>query len=339
MKKWFPLDGDTFVTKEGFVFYAFGYEHPKDRVLAFLKYIPSGLKSHFPIRFLRKSWRLGSIKLARPEKLYTAQNFQKILDSLRNSFPQYVYYCPFREKELVSVPRRSIKRIYVAKECLQQLFKKRKKDYLQKLALELISLLSTESDVPLEDFGIHGSIALNMHTEKSDIDLVVSGSQNFRSLEQAVQKLVEKGTARYIFAKKLDIARKYRGRYRGKIFVYNAVRKKGEINLIYGAQKFLSVKPVKFCCEVVADFEAMFRPAIYKIANYQPLDSNSELAKDEVPNDVVSMIGYYRNVAKVGERIRVSGTLERVENLETGKAHYQVVIGTGNRSDEHIWLL
>ena len=41
MENWKPRDGDTFVTKEGFIFYVFGYEHPPNRVFAFLKYIPS----------------------------------------------------------------------------------------------------------------------------------------------------------------------------------------------------------------------------------------------------------------------------------------------------------
>ena len=29
-------DGDTLLMKEGFIFYVFGYEHPYNRVLAFL---------------------------------------------------------------------------------------------------------------------------------------------------------------------------------------------------------------------------------------------------------------------------------------------------------------
>ena len=69
MKAWFPMDGDAFVTRENFVFYVFGYEHPKDGVLSFLKYIPSKLRPYFPLRFLRQSWKLGSIELVRAEKL------------------------------------------------------------------------------------------------------------------------------------------------------------------------------------------------------------------------------------------------------------------------------
>jgi len=339
MKAWIPRDGDTLVTKEGFVFYVFGYEHPKNRVLSFLKYIPFQSKPHFPIRFLRQKWKIGNVELARPEKLYTAQNYQRLLETLRSTFPQYIYFCPNRGKEVISVPLEHVEKVYVPKECLQRLFEKKRKDRLQKLASELISLLSTESKVSLEDFGIHGSIALNMHTAKSDIDLVVYGSKNFRNLEKAIDKIVEEGRLKYIFTKKLDRARKHRGRYKGKIFVYNAVRKTGEINVQYENHKYVPMRNVTFSCEVVDDNEAMFRPAIYQIKNYQPLDSTSKLVEDEVPSRVVSMIGYYRNVARHGKKIKVSGTLERVENIETGEAKYQVVVGTGTREDEHVWPL
>jgi len=339
MKAWIPRDGDMFITKDNFIFYVFGYEHPMGGILSFLKYIPSELKSQLPLRFLKKHWKLGKVKLVRPEKLYTAQNFQKLLETFRNKFPQYVYSCPFRGKEVIGVPLGLIKKVYVPRECLQGLFENKRKDRLQKLALELVSLLSTESSVLLEDFGIHGSIALNMHTMKSDIDLVVYGSQKFRSLEGAINKLVEEGLLKYIFTKRLDRVRKHRGRYKDKIFVYNAVRKVEEIAFNYGDHKYFPLKPILFSCKVVDDAEAMFRPAIYYITNYQPHDSTSELEKNEIPTKVVSMIGYYRNVARRGERIKVSGTLERVENVETGEAHHQVVIGTGTREDEYIWLL
>jgi predicted nucleotidyltransferase len=83
----------------------------------------------------------------------------------------------------------------------------------------------------------------------------------------------------------------------------------------------------------------MFRPAIYKIADYEPANEASVLDEEKIPDLVVSMIGCYRNVARRGGRIRVSGTLERVENLETGQIFHQVVVGTGASEEEHIWPL
>lgn len=339
MKKWTPRDGDAFLTRESFLFYTFGYEHPRGRVFSFLKYIPSKLKTHFPIRFLERRWKLGKVELVRPEKIYTAQNFQRLLATFRKGFPQYVYLCQYRGKEVISSPLKLIKGVYVPRDCLQALFERERRDHLQELALELVTFLSDESGVPLEDFGIHGSIALGMHTVESDIDLVVYGSRNFRSLEKAVDSLADEGALSFVITRRFDRLRKHRGRYRDKIFVYNAVRKFEEIASKYGECRYSPVKPVTFLCKIVDESEAMFRPAIYQIENYKPLDSTSKLGKSEIPTKVLSMIGMYRNVGRCGDSVRVSGTLERVKSVNDGDLHYQVTVGTGTRHDEYIWPL
>ncbi len=205
------------------------------------------------------------------------------------------------------------------------------------MAVELATLLSTASGVPLEDFGVHGSIALNMHTGKSDIDLVVYGARNFRRLEKAVDKLVNEKKLKYYYSHQLDKLRKHKLKFKGKNFVYTAVRKPEEITFKYGDHKYLQVKPVAFNCTVTDDSQAMFRPAIYRITDYSPLNPTSEIPKDQKPSTVVSMIGLYRNVARKGEQTEVSGFLERVEHVKTGKVHFQVVVGSGTLEDEYIW--
>ena len=336
VKDWIPRDGETLLTKEGFIFYVFGYEHPENRVFAFLKYIPSNLAHHFSIRFLKQKWNLEGIELSRPEKLYTAQNYQKYLATFRKFFPHYLYCCPFRGKEVLSVSLDQIRRIYFPRECLQAIFEKERKDALQKETVELVSFLSEKSEVQIQDFGIHGSVGLNMHSKYSDIDLVVYGSENFKKLETAVNQLVDESVFTHVFTKKIDHARKHRGRYNNRRFVYNAVRKYEEIDVQYGNLKYIPVQKVSFSCEVVNDAENMFRPAIYIIKNYQPEDSASELAAKQVPTRVLSMIGYYRNVARQEDIVRVSGTLERVENIETGNYNYQVVVGTAIHEKEYL---
>lgn len=338
-KSWVPTDGDTFVAKEGFIFNVFGYEHPSNRVFAFLKYIPSKFKKLFNVRFLERTWKSERLKLFRAEKLYTAQNYQTFLETFRNNFPNYVYFCPFREKEVISTPLNSIKKVYVPKECLRWLIRIKSKDSLQEMTLDLIDLLSSESGISVDDFGVHGSIALNMHTPRSDMDIVVYGAQNFRRLEKTIDELVKTGTLGYVFNNRLDVARRYKGRYLDKIFMYNAVRKPEEIGSRYGTYKYSPVTDVKFHCTVKDDSEAMFRPAIYKIENYELDNASSTLSKDEIPRLVVSMIGCYRNVAKKGDKIEVSGMLERVENIETGEVFNQVVVGTAANEDEYIWPL
>jgi predicted nucleotidyltransferase len=339
MVEWVPADGDTFVTKDGFIFNTFGYEHPDDRVFAFLKYIPAEFKELFNVQMLERTWKYGETQLFRAEKLYTAKNYTTFIEAFRKNFPDYVYYCYLRNKELITAPLNLIDRVFVPRDRLAALRQVKKPDKLQKLALELIRLLSEASGVDLDDFGIHGSIALNMHAAESDIDFVVYGSENFRVVEETIARLVNAGKLSYIVSNRLDAARKFQGRYQGKIFMYNATRKPEEVKTRYDMFRFSSIDPVRFQCTVSDDTEAMFRPATYKITNYKPLDAQSELPLDKIPDRVVSNIGCYRNVAQQGSEIKVAGQLERVEEIKTGAVHYQVVVGTATSEEEYIWTV
>jgi len=337
MNNWTPKDGDALLTRDHFVFYTFGYEHPAGRTIAFLKYIPSHYSSLFPIVYLPTRWKLGSTQLVRPRELYSAHNLRKIIETLRRAFPNYLYYCPHRKKELICPTRNVLKRVYVPSQRLRALLKKNNRNPLQNLTIELANLLSNTSGVPIEDLGVHGSIMFGTETDQSDIDLAVYGAQNFRKLEAAVNKLADERALNYVFNNRLDVARKQRGRFRGRAFIYTAVRKTEETTAKYGEHNYSAVAPTKFRCRVLDDSEAVFRPAVYKISGYEPLNPTSHLNSDQTPSAVVSMIGMYRNVARKGDHIEVSGVLERVEHLQTGRISFQVVVGSGTREDEHIW--
>jgi predicted nucleotidyltransferase len=288
---------------------------------------------------LENVWKYKEDSVFRAEQLYTAHNYQSFLKTFKASFPDYVFFCPFRGKQIISASLNSITEVYVPRKCLQRLANVQKKDALQTAALDLIEMLSTESRIDMDDFGIHGSIALDMHTTKSDIDLVVYGAQNFRKLEATINNLSERQTLSYVARNRIDAARRYKAKYNGQLFMYNAVRKQEEINSRYGEFKYSPIYPVKLRCTIDDDSEAMFRPAMYGIANCEPSDETPRLIEEMIPTLMVSMIGCYRNVAHKGDRVGVSGMLERVENVDSRKAFYQVVVGTGFSEEEHIWRL
>ena len=331
------MDGDTFVTKDGFILNTFGYEHPDDRVFAFLKYIPAKFKELFNVEMLERTWKFGDNQLFRAEKLYTAKNYQTFIEAFRKNFPDYLYYCPFRNKELITVPFDRIERVFVPRDRLVWLENLQKRDKLQQLALDIISLISKESSVQLNDLGLHGSIALEMHSPESDIDFVVYGTENFRLVEEAIARLVNFGKLTYIVGNRIEAARKFQGRYQGKIFMYNATKKPEQVTEKYGAFSYIPLDPVRFQATVYDDSETMYRPSTYKISGYKPLDEQSELDLDKIPVQVVSNIGLYRNVARCGSEIKVSGRLERVESTTSSEVFYQVVVGTATSEEEYIW--
>ncbi|MGE5556519.1 MAG: nucleotidyltransferase domain-containing protein [Methanocella sp.] len=319
----------------------FGYEHPDDRVFAFLKYIPAKYKELFDVEMLMRTWRFGTnpltSQLFRAEKLYTAKNYQTFIEAFRKNFPDYLYFDQTRGKELITAPLDKIEQVFVPKDRLVWLRNLKNPDDFQRMALELIDLVQRESDVPYEDLGLHGSTALEMHSPESDIDFVVYGTANFRRVEQTLQILANQGVVSYIAGNRIEAARHFVGKYKGKIWMYNATRKPEEIKGKYGDYTYTPLAPVRFWATICDDTETMYRPAIYKISNYKPMDPQSELQLEQIPVQVVSNIGCYRNVARVGQQVKVAGTLEKATSTTDGTSFYQVVVGTATSEEEYIW--
>jgi predicted nucleotidyltransferase len=156
-------------------------------------------------------------------------------------------------------------------------------------------------------------------------------------VEQSIAEFVNIGQLSYIAGNRLEAARRFQGRFNGKVWMFNATKQRKEIKNEYGKFRFVPVAPVKFQCIVADDTETMFRPATYKISDYKPSDPSSELPFDRVPDRVVSNIGCYRNIARVGGKIKVAGQLERVEPVAEGETFYQVVVGTATSEEEYLW--
>ncbi len=338
---WVPADGDTFVTSDGFIMNTFGYEHPDDRVFAFLKYIPAKYKDFFDVPMLTRTWKFGAnpltAQLFRAEKLYTAKNYQTFIEAFRKHFPDYLFYDETRGKELITAPLDKIEQVFVPKDRLVWLQNLKDPDSFQKMALEIIDLVHKESNVPYSDLGLHGSTALEMHSQESDIDFVVYGTENFRRVEETLQMLVNQGTLSYIAGNRIEAARRFVGKYKGKIWMYNATKKPEQVKGCYGDYNYTPLGSVRFTATVCDDSETMYRPAIYKISNYMPLDGQSEVDLDQIPTVVTSNIGCYRNVARTGQTIKVAGTLEKVTSTKDGSIFYQIVVGTATSEEEYIW--
>ena len=98
------MDGDTFVTKDGFILNTFGYEHPDDRVLAFLEYIPAKYREMFNVQMLERTWQFGGNQLFRAEKLYTAKNYQTFIEAFRKKLPRLPLLRPIPQQRINHSP-------------------------------------------------------------------------------------------------------------------------------------------------------------------------------------------------------------------------------------------
>ena len=331
-------DGDILVTEEGMIFYAFGDVHPKDRAMAYLKYVPKALAPRFPITFQTTEWVMGEQTLVRPASLFTPENYQRILDTFTRHFPDYVYADPYCGKTLIAVPAHKIARISWPGEALKTLLASAHLDRLQSVARTLVTLLSRSSHVSLTEFGLHGSLALGTHTYFSDIDLSVYGGHNFRMVRESVGRLVGEGVVTYLVEDAVDELRRNKGVFQGKKFVVNALRKREEIREHYGQYCYHALRPLHFTAKIVDDREAPFKPAVYGITDYRPLDAASSLPRGREPTRLVSMNSRYRGVARNQQGVEVVGTYEQVREVEGRSVEYRVVVGSAAPGrEEYLW--
>ncbi|NVM28602.1 MAG: nucleotidyltransferase domain-containing protein [Candidatus Helarchaeota archaeon] len=329
-------DGDIILTKDHFIFYVFGYEHPSDKVIAYLKYVPKEIETEFRLDWMNFEWDLGDLKFIRPQQLYSPEIFKEIRRVFKEKYPYYLYRDLFIGKTVFVVPHDKIQEKFVPAVQLQELFNKSGPDPLEQEAIDLIQLLSQRSKVPLTGWGLHGSLSTGMHVKDSDIDIAIYGAQNFIKVKKTVFTLSKEKKLAYLNEIKSDEYRMNKGLYKKRKFVFNGIRKKEEIKNLYGQCKFSAIRPLHFYCDVVNSLEGMFRPAIYEVEEYIPTDDDSLLVKTHWPKQVVSMIGEFRDIAKKGDEIEVQGMLERVDEITGSESYYRVVVGSG-KGKEFIW--
>jgi len=319
-ESWRPRDGDPFVSVEGLIFYTFGYHHPYGRVLAFLKYVPERISELFPLDWLDRVWVFRGERMLRPKTLFSPNHYRIVLEAFRRHMPHHVYRHPNLRRDVVAPPLSHVREAYTPAGALRRLLAKGHRDDLEEVAVRLVETLSESSGVPLEDFGIHGSICLEMHDELSDVDLAVYGGRNYLRVLETLRRLEGEGVLKLSRSTQDEVRRGNVGRFMGKRFVVNAVRKHEEIG---EEPQATPVGPAKIVCRVLDNSEAMFRPAVYRVETLEVLEGGEQARK---VSEVVSMVGAYRMYARPGEVVEVRGFLERAELH--GRMWMRLVVGS-----------
>ena len=321
-------DGDAVVTTHGFVFYVFGYEHPRDRYHGFLKYVPEDHAPNFDLQWLPVTWQMQGTTLLRPTELYSPQGYPRLVESFRNHYREYAVHSEQLDRWMITIPRRLIARVHRPSRQLMRLERRGPSDPLEEKALALTDLLSRTAGISHAHLGVHGSINLGTHHEGSDIDLAVYGASSFRKAKAALTRLESRGALTLKRGDRIDAKRLNRGVYQDEDFVVNATRLYSEIHT--RPRTYRPLGPVEVKCRCASARESVFRPAVYEVDGCREIGGDRDL--DDV-KEVVSMIGMYRDVAAEGEGIRARGILEEVE--EPGKGWLRVVVGA-TQPDEYL---
>ncbi len=336
-------DRDFLETNDGMIFCVIGNIHPKDRVIAYLKYIINNSASN-------SIWSRHGLIYQRMIPLYSAMEVKKASQYLRDNYPEYIVYDKYKNIEFTEVPINKIKVHYKPEERLREIINEGPKDILEELIVHLTSKLSNEAKIPIDNFGVTGSVLLKMHNPKfSDMDIVIYGSPNARAIKDALLRLYEERnsgfsrpsgdilnkwvneiTAAHPFT--VDEARvlftKYKWNkavYRGRPFSIHPIKVEDEITESWEQKIHKPLCLATLKARVIDSRDSFFMPAVYQVSDVNIL--NGCKYQNEI-RQVVSYESLYTDIAQDGDEILVYGKMEEVHDLKTNEIYSQIVVGT-----------
>jgi len=338
---------DFIHTKDDLFFATTNYIHPKDRVLAFLRYVPdeSGDRTKNGVKY---------------SKLSSDESYSY----LRENYPEYLYYCDTTNIEMIGVPVDKIKNVIKPEERLKEIRENeennsnnnKENNILYEKLIDLSDFFHYIGGIPYEKLGISGSILPNLERKSiSDIDFVVYGLNNHRIAIETFKKYKDKEILisnkpvrlnsiddtfwNRLYEKRIkdssltkeefsfyESRKNNRGVINGTLFDILLTRDWNEIRGNWGDVKYENVGEGIIEATIKNSIFAFDNPAVYKIYDLKIL-------KGEKINisEIASFTHTYSGQASDGERIIAQGKIEKV--VEIGKdPYYRLVVGTTRES-------
>ncbi|MHC1590994.1 MAG: hypothetical protein ACXQS8_02840 [Candidatus Helarchaeales archaeon] len=325
-------EGDFIETVDGLIFDVKGFIHPRDRVIAYLRYHPdpNGPRVRKNVRY---------------KKIYSLNDrFQ----FLKNHYPRYLFNDPTIGKVVQAVPHDRIRKVHEPHVYLERILKKPRNRY-ERNVLDFVHQIQDESGIFTLDMGISGSPMVGLNQPDSDIDLIIYGTENAKRVYQALHRLFSDDSipiraynlkelrklyefksqdTKISFEKFVEFERekKLQGIYKDKIeFFIRNLKAWDEIEndptQQYGYFIHETIAEVMLRAKIVDGNESIFTPCTYMIENVE-IQNGPEVKKID---RIVSYRGRFTE-ARAGKFVHVRGTLELVRGKK-GEYFYQVIVG------------
>ena len=335
-----PIEGFFIKTIDDMIFDVKGITHPSDRIFAFVRYVPYSI-----INEDKRNTRKGYCKIYDLNKRY---------DFLDKFFPNYLFMDPQGRGLMQAIQKDSIEMIYNPCLKLKEIEENiKQKTEIEKVLTNFTRIIKQTTRINPFLIGISGSILVNLHTKKSDIDIVVYGKKNGQKLFEKMPEIINDYTNISKYSDK-DLRKlwKQRGqnlqisfdnfiqleknkRLQGKIsnfdFYIRLVQLPDEYYEPYLQTKIKSLAVIEIEAIIINDENSIFTPTIYEIKITKCISQGFD--ENSYPRFIFSLRGRYTNVVKTGDKIRVKGKLEQVIIGEK-QQYLQLVLG--NLKDEFL---
>ncbi|MFX1465923.1 MAG: nucleotidyltransferase domain-containing protein [Promethearchaeota archaeon] len=328
-------DRDDILTQEGIIFRVLGYQHPPEGWICEPIYAPKSIFSSnnpkSPRGFPKTSYY----------KFYENEGMTWVW----KKYPSYRVYNKPLQTTLIGVRNNQIATLRKPNVGLKELLNERKpNDVLAQKAFEILEFVLDEAELRVDDFGIFGSLLHGFHHPlKSDLDFVVYGRNSLSKLLPTLEDLYSRNKGNIVLKNEYDGFHKtyiYQKNWRFKRLTIEEYVSHERRKLIWGSYKDSSTnrdikiefEPVRTYDEIedeyanteritsegwivaegeiVEDKDSYFMPSVYGIKFENIIEGK---IPDEEIKRVISFVEEFRGQARIGDRVLISGTLEKVE--------------------------
>jgi len=328
-------EGDYVEVPGNLIFTVKGLVHPPGLAVAFLRYVPdpAGDRVRDGVRFRRVGGLEESFRLA------------------GELCPSYLVEDPFFGRTVQAVPLREAVSVYLPEKRLRAIAEEGPSDPVEADALSLALELSDLGGIPLERMGVSGSVLLELHTPKSDVDLTVYGVGEGLDAYRALRGLVERGVASAYRGRGLEEACRFRwssnppvpfealmrvearkilqGSFRGRGYFLRLVPDAWER---YGEAVHRRVGRCLIRAVVSDDSWSIYTPCRYPVEDARVLRG-----PDVEVSELVSFRGRFAEQARAGEEVYAEGTVEAV--YRDGEVKHVLVLEGGGDFMVPLWAL
>lgn len=323
-------EGDFIENSGGLIFDVKGLVHPPDKVIAFIRYFPT---SHGDRR--RNQVAYG--------KVYSLLERHLLL---KEKSPEYLVYDPVFDETLCEVPVHDVKTHFEPVKRIQELRSNVNLNVLERKTLHFVEILREEAKIPLNKFGISGSILVNLSASDSDIDLIVYGSKccsklyaSLRSIRKdensTLKPYDQKGLERLFEFRSKDTVVSYeqfvrteskkllQGKFAETDYFIRFVKDFDESDEVYGDNQYKNVGYAKIRALISDSSESVFTPCKYKVEEVEVIEG----PKLGSILEIVSFRGRFCEQAKTHDEVIAQGKVECVIDNKRDSEYYRLLIG------------
>lgn len=328
-------------TKDGLFFAVNTYYHPKNAIIAFLRYVPcdNGDRQHNGIK-------------------YKKVNSTEAYDYIKKYHPNYLFYWNVENKKMMGIPLNDIKKVHSPIDRLNEIINDSSLDnpFYNKIRM-LAKIFHTQAGISYTNMGITGSTLARLEKpETSDIDFIVFGLDNHKKARELYGKLkndensclnkIEGDFWNKVYNKRIkdnsltfeefiwyESRKNNRGLIDNTLFdilsTMNPEDLEPEEDVYYKQIGFMKIK-----CKISDDRQSYDTPSIYRISNVEILEGPSVNIEK-----VISFTHTYAGEVIDNERVIASGVCEEVYHKDSKQKTYNLIIGTTRESiNEYIKL-